>query len=191
MLFRLFVSLSVAIGLSSCGQNVKKTSIKSYILGVNPAHEAYKPMIRMLIRDYNGNVGSEVLQYSESLDSANSEVIITKGLEARDGKVGWGQWSSSTERKGTVVAVPGVKSSETTKYSLQVEFDEEFLKTNEKVTANGLPNYELRKLFAHEIGHGFQLDHDPDVKQVMYMDISGEKNFDTYWPKIQAFFSQK
>ena len=146
-------------------------------------------MIKMLIQDYNGNVGSEVLEYSESLDGANSEILITKGLEARDGKVGWGQWSSTTERKGTIVQIPGEKASETTKYSLQVEFDEEFLKSNEKNAENGLPNYEVRKLFAHEIGHGFQLDHDPDVKQVMYMDISGEKNFATYWPKIRDFFS--
>ena len=189
MFLRLFASLSVAVSLSSCGQNIQKTEVKSYILGVSQEHSAYKPLIKSLIANYNASVGSTVLEFSDSMDSVNSPILITKGLETRDGKVGWGQWNSSTERKGTTVPLPGANATETTKYSLQVEFDEDFLSSNSKESAAGIPNYEVQKLFAHEIGHGFQMEHDPDVKQIMYLDISGEKSFDTYWPKVRSFFA--
>ena len=189
MLSRIFVVLSFAAAVSSCGQKIQKTVVKSYILGVAQENSAFQPMLKALIEDYNTNVGSRVLQFSDSMDSVNSPVLITKGLEARDGKVGWGQWSTSTEHKGSTVPLPGVTSSEKTKYRLQVEFDEEFLTNNSKDASPGVPNYEVRKLFAHEIGHGFQMDHDPDVNQIMYMDISGEKTFGSYWPKVRDFFA--
>jgi hypothetical protein len=189
MLLKLLGFLSIALAFSSCGQSAKKTSIKSFVLGTTQDHAAYRPLIKQLVSNYNANVGSDVLTFSDSMDGVNSPIIITKGLEGRDGKVGWGQWNSSTERKGTSVPLPGVKPSETTSYSLQVEFDEDFLTANAKNDADGLPNYELRKLFAHEVGHGFQMDHDPDVTQVMYMDVSGQKNFAAYWPKVRSFFA--
>ena len=172
----------------SCGANVEKREIKKYVMGLKQGDESYKPLIKRMITDYNSNVGYGVLEFSESADSANSPVIVTKGLEKRDGKVGWGQWFSSTERRVAMVPVSGQKSTETTSYTLQVEFDEDFLKSNEKDETTGLLNYEIRKLFAHEIGHGFQMAHAAEERDVMYFDISGEKDFAGYWPQVRGFF---
>ena len=162
--------------------------VKTFVLGLKQGDESFKPLIRHLIEDYNTNLGLTVLEFSETMDGANSPILITKGLEQRDGKVGWGQWFASTERSGTTVAVPGVKTSETTSYSLQVEFDEDFLVSNEKEVKEGELSLEVRKLFAHEVGHGFQLQHAPELTDVMYYDISGDKDFAPYWPRVRAFF---
>ena len=178
----------LALILTSCGAQVNKKEVKTFVLGLKQGDDSFKPLIKHLIEDYNTNLGQTVLEFSETMDGANSPVLITKGLEQRDGKVGWGQWFASTERSGTTVAVPGVKTSETTRYSLQVEFDEDFLTTNEKQVKDGELHIEVRKLFAHEVGHGFQLQHVPEQNDIMYYDISGEKDFTPYWPRVRAFF---
>ncbi len=188
MLSKIATIFILALCLASCGAKVEKDEIKSYVLALKDGDAAYKALVKRMIDDYNQNLGLLVLEYSDSIDTANCPVIITKGLEKRDGKVGWGQWFSQTERKGTIVAVPGTVATETVRYSLQVEFDEDFLVTNEKSSKNGLLSEDIRKLFAHEIGHGFQMQHAPEVKDVMYYDISGEKDFATYWPRVREFF---
>ena len=188
MLSKIATIFILALCLSSCGAKVEKDEIKSYVLALKDGDAAYKSLVKRMIDDYNQNLGLLVLEYSDSIDTANCPVIITKGLEKRDGKVGWGQWFSQTERKGTIVAVPGTVATETVRYSLQVEFDEDFLVTNEKSSKNGLLSEDIRKLFAHEIGHGFQMQHAPELKDVMYYDISGEKDFATYWPRVREFF---
>lgn len=180
----------VALVFSSCGTaRVERSEIKTYVLALKDSDQTFAPLVKRLIQDYNNNVGFTALEFSDSPDTANCPVIITKGLEKRDGKVGWGQWFSSTEREGLMVPVPGTKSTETVTYSLQVEFDQDFLESNNKDEKNGAINTELKKLFAHEIGHGFQLQHVPEENDVMYYDISGEKDFSSYWPRIKQFFT--
>jgi hypothetical protein len=188
MLSKSLSFLVLALILTSCGAQVDKKEVKTFVLGLKQGNESFKPLIKHLIEDYNTNVGQTVLEFSETMDGANSPILITKGLEQRDGKVGWGQWFASTERSGTTVSVPGVRSSETTRYSLQVEFDEDFLATSEKEVKAGELSIEVRKLFAHEVGHGFQLQHVVPKDDVMYCNISGEKDFSTYWPRVRAFF---
>ncbi len=188
MNFRIVLVWALAMALSACGARVEKDEIKSYVLALQDGNSVFKPLVKRMIDDYNQNLGLRVLEFADTIDSANCPVIITKGLEKRDGKVGWGQWFSQTERKGTIVSVPGTVAKETVRYSLQVEFDEDFLTSNEKASTNGVLSTDIRKLFAHEIGHGFQMQHAPEINDVMYFDISGEKDFSTYWPRVRAFF---
>ncbi len=180
--------LLMALIFTSCGAQVDKKEVKTFVLGLKQGDESFKPLIKQLIQDYNTNVGLTALEFSETMDGANSSILITKGLEQRDGKVGWGQWFASTERSGTTVSVPGVRTRETTRYSLQVEFDEDFLTSNGKTVKDGELSPEVRKLFAHEVGHGFQLQHVPEQNDIMYYDISGDKVFEPYWPRVRAFF---
>ena len=182
------VFIALALVFSSCGAQVNRKEVKTFVLGLQQGDASFKPLIKHLIEDYNSNFGQNVLEFSETMDAANSPVLVTKGLEQRDGKVGWGQWFASTERTGTTIAVPGVETSETTRYSLQLEFDEDFLTSNEKQVTDGELSIEVRKLFAHEVGHGFQLQHAPEQNDIMYYDITGEKDFTPYWPRVRAFF---
>jgi hypothetical protein len=188
MMLRIFFLCCAVFSLVACGAKVEKREVKRYVLGLKQGDEAFKPLLRQMIEDYNYNLGYQALDYAHSMDSANSPVLITKGLETRDGKVGWGQWFAETKRKGSVIHLPGQTSSVTTTYSLQVEFDEDFIKSNMEKSNPGELHVEIRKLFAHEVGHGFQMDHVPTSKDVMYFDISGEKDFNTYWLQVREFF---
>lgn len=184
----LFFPVFLAIIFTSCGAQVERSEIKTYVLAVKDSNPIHIPLVKRMIEDYNSEAGFRALEFSDSLDTANCPVIITKGLEKRDGKVGWGQWFSSTERNGLMVPLPGTRTTETVSYSLQVEFDEDFLRSNHDPSKNGALNLEIRKLFAHEIGHGFQFTHAPEEDDVMYYDISGDKNFGKYWPRVREFF---
>jgi hypothetical protein len=188
MFSRVLFLIVFAAVFNSCGAAVEKKSVKSYVLGLKSGDPKYTPLIKTLIADYNAGLGMRVLDFSESMDDANSPVLITKGLERRDGKVGWGKWISQTQRAGTVVPVPGTVMNETVTYSLQIELDQDFLDGNQRKASNGGLNDDLRKLFAHEIGHGFQLEHVSNIKDVMFEDIAGDKDFSLYWPRVRAFF---
>jgi hypothetical protein len=184
----LFLPVLFAFLFVACGAQVDKSEVKTYVLALQNSDSSHTPLVKKMIEDYNAEAGFRALEFSDSIDNSNCPVIITKGLEKRDGKVGWGQWFSTTERDGLMVPIPGTRSTETVRYSLQVEFDEDFLKSNNKSETNGALNVEIRKLFAHEIGHGFQFQHVPEENDIMYYDISGDKDFSTYWPRIRGFF---
>ena len=172
--------------LSSCGAKVASSEVKEFKVHVAAGDEALIPIVKLLVQNYNQYVGLKALEYVDSQDQANSRIYLVEGLEKRDGKVGWGQWFSETERTG--VNVPGSTIDEKIRYTLQAEFDADFFRANSGLE-NGQPSYELQKLFAHEIGHGFQLDHSPEASDVMYFDVTGTKDFATYWPRVLAFFS--
>ena len=71
---------------------------------------------------------------------------------------------------------------------MRLELDKEYVTS--RLGGNEAKRYELMKLFFHEIGHGLQMDHDPDPKAVMYYDISGNKDFDKYFEGVRAYFAQ-
>lgn len=171
---------------ASCGTKIKNTEIKEYTVSLSSEDKTLIPLLKSLVDDFNAQAGVHALQYVESADQANSRIVVVEGLEKRDGKVGWGQWFAETERRG--IHAPGGTVNKTTRYTLQAEFDADFLRTHSKIE-NGVLDIEAQKLFAHEIGHGFQMDHNPDRANVMYFDITGTKDFSDFWPRVQAFFA--
>ena len=182
----LWVTVLCAVGLSSCGANVHSKSIKDYRVSLTQGDASFVPLLKAIVNDYNSHAGIQAVQYVDSPDQANSRILVTQDLEKRDGKVGWGQWFSTSERSGT--NLPGSTVDEVTEYSFQVEFDADFLRNNNKID-NGVVQYEVQKLFAHEVGHGFKMDHDPAPTNVMYYDITGVKDFNPYFERVRAFFN--
>lgn len=180
------IALFCALSFSSCGAKVHSKSVKEYRVTLAKGDPSFVPQIKAIISDYNAHVGLQAITYVDSADQANSRILVTEGLEKRDGKVGWGQWFSTSERSGT--NLPGTTLDEVTEYSLQVEFDAAFLRDNAKIE-NGNVQYEVQKLFAHEIGHGFQMDHAPEQTNVMYYDITGVKDFSPYFERVRSFFT--
>ena len=182
----IFAILSLSI--YSCGTTTEHASVKEYRISMVQGDPSFVPILKALVVDYNAQAGIQALTYVDSPDQANSRIIVTQGLEKRDGKVGWGQWLATTET--STGQFPNTSQSESTSYTMKVEFDADFLRKNGVIT-NGVIPYEAQKLFAHEVGHGFQMEHHLDVKNVMYYDITGTKDFAQYWPRVQAFFSAK
>jgi len=181
----LFLSL-VAVG---CGSSYQTTKIKNYTLSVVNNDPRLKAEFKDLIEDFNRFTGSDVLTYVENPELANSAIILTKGLKQRDGKVGWGQWLSET-KSDNPVATPGNKPKRTVSYSMRLEFDLDYytsrLKNGEKETI------EKQKLFFHEVGHGLEMDHiSSSESNVMYPDISGEKNFPLFFEQVRSYMADQ
>ncbi len=179
------VSLYLSLVIVGCGSKVNSSEVKEYRVALASSDQSFKPLIKSLVADYNSKVGFRAMEFVDSIDQANSKILISEGLEKRDGKVGWGQWFAETERDGT--DLPGSSTDKTTRYTFQAEFDADFFRDNGNIE-NGVFSVEIEKLWAHEIGHGFMLDHHPDRSDVMYFDIAGQKDFSTYWPRIRQFF---
>ena len=177
----------MAIILGSCGSKVETTEIKEFRISLAEGDVKLVPLLKFLTKAYNEQSGIAALDYVDSPDQANSRIFLVEGLEQRDGKVGWGQWFAESETSG--VNLPGSKVDKKTKYTLQVEFDAAFFREHSRIMDNGQPDIDVMKLFSHEIGHGFQMEHHPDKRDVMYFDVTGDKNFSSYWPRVRAFFN--
>lgn len=179
--------LSFAWLMTSCGMSTQERSVKSFTLSCMNADTALHDGFRALVSKYNSEAGFEALHYTANPDEANSPVYLSKDLNQREGKVGWGQWLSETEERRTYLPQP--KAMRTTSYSMRLELDEDFmrLKINSMKESD---QTDVRKLFYHEVGHGFQMGHDPEVSSVMYYDITGDKDFPAYFTKVREFFGQ-
>jgi hypothetical protein len=139
-----------------------------------------------MVDQFNRETGTESLKLVDHPNDANSEIILTKGLNARDGKVGWGQWIRTTESESAANSLFGDTPSRTHIFTMRLEFDYDYIKDRINV-ADSEKHYDFRKLFYHEVGHGLQLDHDPNPQSVMYYDISGTKDFNGYIRQVRSY----
>ncbi len=178
---------SVSVG---CGSSYKTTKVKNYTLSVVNDDPRLKAEFNDLIDDFNRFTASEVLTYVENPEQANSAIILTKGLKQRDGKVGWGQWLSETKSDGPVTT-PGNKPKRTISYSMRLEFDLDYY-TSRLKNDGEKETIEKQKLFFHEVGHGLEMDHVSSAESnVMYPDISGEKNFELFFEQVRSYMADQ
>jgi len=182
--------LFVAAGLGACGQSYDDEIIKEYRLTVTNGTAEHSKIFRALIAEYNRDAGFEALRWVDSAEQANSAIIVTKGLQQRDGKVGWGQWLSETEHDKDFTIVPGERIDRTITYSMRLEFDQDYIETRSASTDPARLN-DVKKLFTHEVGHGLMLGHANTPADVMYYDISGDKDFDSHFEYVRTFFGKE
>lgn len=175
---------------TACGSSYETLKIKEYTLAVLNDDPAIKQEFRNLIIDFNHFAGLEALQYVESSDDANSAIILTKGLRDRDGKVGWGQWIAESEEDNPITAAFGKKSKRTITYSMRLEFDEDYFRKR-LANPDSKKLYQKQKLFFHEAGHGLEMAHAEQKSDVMYFDISGNKDFDVFFGKVRSYMADQ
>jgi|GEM_PF-1103480 len=184
------LAMSIALSLSGCGSTVNEVKVKEFKLAlVNSSEPGLVGVFRKLVDDYNNEAGLRALTFVDSAEQANSAVIVTKGLQKRDGKVGWGQPLAEIDEQRLVDDLNGIKINRTTRHFMRVEFDEEYFRQRMESTEESAM-YDLKKLFFHEVGHGLEMGHEPaDKENLMYPDISGSKNFADYFNRVRAYFN--
>ena len=185
------LSLAIlALALSGCGTSVDEVGVKEFRLTlVNNTDKDLINTFRRAIADFNESAGMQALTYVDAPEQANSAIVITKGLQKRDGKVGWGQPLAEIDEQRRLDNLNGVKVDRTTRHFMRVEFDEEYIRQRMASTEESA-KYDLKKLFSHEVGHGFEMGHEMnDKNNLMFPDISGQKNFDQYFKNVRLYFN--
>ena len=91
---------------------------------------------------------------------------------------------SESQAENPLTKLPGEKAKRTITYSMRVEFDAEYMRRSDL--------YAKQKLFFHEVGHGLEMDHNPgDVRDVMFPDVAGDKDFDDYFRRVRSYLSDR
>lgn len=188
-MIRYFAWLGVLFAvLSSCGTSYHEEEIKDYTLATDSHDPVIKDELARLTKDFNDSAGFEAIKFSYDISHANSIITITKGLDSRDGNLGYGQWIAEIDEESSATRVTGGRQPHrTTVYSMKIEFDEDYLVSHLNPTTPAEKD-ELRTLYFHEVGHGLQMNHDPEVSSVMYKYISGTKDFASFFGRVRQYF---
>lgn len=182
------LKLLALLYVTSCGSTVEENHSKHYVLAYQGDNERVNQALRDLVSEFNQLTGAEVLKYTDDTTKANSFISLTKGLENRDQKIGWGQWITSTS-EGESFSHHGHKIDREIDYSMSIELDWDYVVS--RLNGNSEKHYELQKLLFHEIGHGLQMSHSEDPKNLMYAKVNGQKNFDEFFARVRKFFNVK
>ena len=183
-----FIFILVFLSMSACSTSYNIVKVKQYHLAITSGDSSFKSTFQTLVNDFNAAAGQQILFFEPDPANANCSIAVVKDLvhENADGlgtgKVGLGQWVTETKVDTPVIAVPGEKSTETVYYSMNVQFDQNYLSTSS--------HYELQKLFYHEVGHGLELNHDTvNESSVMYPDVGvgDPKDFNDYFAYVRKY----
>jgi hypothetical protein len=174
--------------LAACGGSYQTVKVKSYTLSLAQGDRVFVDTFKQLVAEFNKEVGQPVLTYVDDPSAANSPIILTKGLESStDGKVGLGQWISESRADNPFTTMPGQRLGRTVTYSMRIEFDWDFFDQRRGATSSN--DTDKRKLFFHEVGHGLEMNHVTDPGDVMYPDIAGDKDFNTYLQRVRTYMA--
>lgn len=174
-----------------CGSKVETVKVKNYKMALVERVLSLETEFMQLIRDFNKAARLNVLTYEKDLAQANSPIIVTKGLKTKTGgKIGLGQWVAQTESSSSFALTSQSSRQETTYFSMRVEFDADYLQAR-LGSSDPVKQYEKQKLFFHEVGHGLEMDHVKDPRDVMYDDVDGEKDFEAFFDRVRAYMQDR
>ena len=185
LLLTLFVAMLVG-----CGDGFFVAKVKQYYFEVKPATRENHSTFSKLFIKFNNRCNAPYLNLVRGGELSVNEIstiTVTSGLLRRDGKLGWGRWLKTAKlnsRRGFLNQPHKVRKDI---YTMELEFDREYLRKHAR-SDDDEQRQQWRTLFLHELGHGFQMGHDPDRHAVMYSEInSGYKDFDAFYEKAYGF----
>lgn len=185
----LWLTFAVAL-LVACGDGFFVSTTKQYYFVVKPATRENHRIFRGLFNDFNRRFNAPYLNLvREGALSASetSTIKLTHDLLRRDGKLGWGRWlrtSKLNSRRGFLKSPQKVRKDI---YTMELEFDDNYLKKRYH-SRNDKDQKQLRTLFLHELGHGFQMGHHPDKRSVMYREVGdGYKDYASFYERAYRF----
>ena len=190
--FMLLVIAAIVLSLVGCGDYQTSYS-KSYSMYFDTQDQKVINETYRLVRIFNEKLGRNALLATRDHKAANSYVKFTRGLRNDDGKLGYGKWETSMYQEPDFRRIEGRTLERTITYSMQLEYDEGFYAERVGADLESEEWQELFLLFCHEVGHGMQMDHHPDEKNVMYYLINGADGikFDEYFAQVRAFLDRK
>lgn len=186
----LFVIFMLALNIS-CGDSLFTSSVKRYYFAVEPATSENHRIFSELFGEFNNHFRSapllNLIGAGDLSEDETSSIKMTRGLIHRDGKLGWGRWLMSSKlnsRSGFLQQPHKIRKDI---YMMELEFDAEYVEKR-YYSNNHKDQQQLRTLFLHELGHGFQMNHDRQRSSVMYPEIDdGYKDFRSFYLRVEDF----
>ena len=180
----------VVMLLVACGEDFFVSNVKRYYFTVSPATSENHRIFRNLFGDFNRRFNAPYLNLTQGgalPAEETSTIVMTRGLLQADGKLGWGKWvrtSKLNSREGFWQKPYKVRKDI---YTMELEFDRDYLQER-YYSNNPKRRKQMRTLFLHELGHGFQMGHDPNRNSVMYREITDDyKDFNSYYRRVYNF----
>ncbi len=173
--------------INSCKSRVKETEVRQYKLGMQDNNSKYVKAFEKLVKQFNQSLDNNILTFTNNPGEINSTITITKGLNDKTGKIGYGQWIEETKDEGISGIFNDGKIEREKVYTMALEFDEQYIET--RVIKNDTQSwYDLEKAFTHEAGHGLGYGHVNTQSHIMYPEISGAKDLNGFFSEIRRDF---
>jgi hypothetical protein len=190
------ISMFLLLSLTACGGAAyREEKVKDYKIYFALPDQSLMYDFERLVSEYNEATGLEnnaiELVYNE--DDANSVATITRGLERQQEKIGFGQWKTKTFEEPSVAQLDGSRPKRIVSYSMELEFDYDYVKQRSNAAGNSTEWKEVFTLFCHEVGHGLQMNHSSIINDVMYPSIDGNVryNYAGHFEKVRQFFADQ
>lgn len=192
---RVLLSVLLLSPFSTACLEYKVHEIKDFRIFVDTDEPRLQRAIEVLAQRYNEDAGTKALKIVKDRSLSNSSITFIQDLNNDDGhKLGLAQWVTSSSEKNSI-ATQGPRKSVTIKYGMQIEFDREnFLIRADMVDDQNSNEFQhLYHLFCHEVGHGMQMDHSNDNRNVMYKSIPDTTvraiDFKGYFNAVRSFMN--
>lgn len=188
------LSALLLVFLSFACRETHVHEVKNFRLFVETDTPSLKYSVQILVSDYNRRLGSDAMTVVDTREESNSLIHFRKDLIKEGRKLGLGQWISVAKEE-----VNGSFNQDTTttiEYGMDILFDlDNFVNKAAYIQDPDSNEYKhLFHLFAHEVGHGMQMDHSDDITSVMYPSIpessSRDLNYTAYFQHIRMFMAQ-
>lgn len=193
MLKRLLMLTLFSLSALACRESHVE-EVKSFRFYVETDTPSLKYSIQILVRDYNRQLGYDALSVVDKEEDSTSQIRFRKGLINDGRKLGLGQWT--TLQKQSVSGAFRQSQTTTIEYGMDLIFDmDNFLSKSAYIQDPDSDGYKhLFHLFAHEVGHGMQMDHvHDDEESVMYPSIaekgSRPVDYSAYFQSIREFLN--
>lgn len=187
--FLVAVGLLISLTQWGCGA-YHESHVKNYKLYFATSDANILSEAQRLIHLYNREAQTNVLEFASNITEANSTVKFDRELKEREGKLGYGKWETEIYEEPDFRRLEGRTLERVITYSMELEFDEKFFKERAGKSESDLQWQRLYVLFLHEVGHGLQMSHIEDERNVMNPNIVEDPSyirFDEYFHRVRSF----
>jgi len=169
--------------LAACGTDTSKN--KSYHLAFVGSDYGLYQTFQGLIDNFNQSAGKTVLFLETDATKASSQIQLVENMVnitnfdgiAENGILGDGRPVISQSQTKF-----GFKTADNKNYSMVIKFDLHFIQNSR---AKG-----LAIIFDHEVGHGLEMQHTANIKDIMYPNCEitdTDKDFDGYFKAVRNY----